>query len=389
MAQMKVVSEKYDVMDKMYEFKTQLTCYDVRSGCYKVPEGEKTIGNDILPRIKFKVSYNQCMNLQLELIGIGIDDCPIDVLILQVFQDKSSPDGERPSIGSDSNGTKISGVKVSNDQDRSLTCSGHFSGHFSGHTLTDDSAHWTGINVSNQRSSTKILKSVTIMSPDQVKVTCRYTFKVPTIFIFKFIFVSSAIFVSKCRKFSNHDYSQLFIHDKSMVSSFASMSIVSSPLSIVSSPCIKDTYQEEDNYADIEFIVERRSIKAHRVVLSSKSSVFRTLFWSKSHLMTPGGNNSKSGSNSSSSAPSGGGQLNACAMVRIEVPDISYRTFYLFIKSLYSGHLETETLKESLELLRLSHKYNIIDLKRAAIELIEELESESDAGLNDFGNGSH
>lgn len=378
---MKVVSEKYDLMDKMYEFKTQLTCYDVRSGCYKVPEGEKTIANDILPRIKFKVSYNQCMNLQLEMIGIGIDDCPVDVLILQVFQDKSSPDGERPSIGSDSNGTKISGVNVSNDQDRSLTGSGH--------TLIDDSAHWTGINVSSQRSSTKILKSVTIMSPDQVKVTCRYTFKVPTIFIFKFVFVSSAIFVSKCRKFSNHDYSQLFIHDKSMVSSFASMSIVSSPFSIVSSPCMKDIYQEEDNYADIEFIVEKRSIKAHRVVLSSKSSVFRTLFWSKSHLTPPSGNNSKGGSNSSSSAPPGGGQLNACAMVRIEVPDISYRTFYLFIKSLYSGHLETETLKESLELLRLSHKYNIIDLKRAAIELIEELESESDAGLNDFGNGSH
>lgn len=377
MAQMKVVSEKYDLMEKMYEFKTQLTCYDVRSGCYKVPEGEKTIMNDILSKIKFKVSYNQCMNLQLELVGIGIDDCPIDLLILQVFQEKSSSDGEKPSIGSDSNGTKISGVKVSNDQDRTLAGSGHFSGH----TLTDDSAHWTGINVSNQRSSTKILKSVTIMSPDQVKVTCKYTFKVPTIFIFKFIFVSSAIFVSKCRKFSNNDYSQLFIHDKSLVSSFASMSIVSSP-------CIKDTYQEEDNYADIEFIVEKRSIKAHRVVLSSKSSVFRTLFWSKSHLTTPGGNNSKGGSNSSS-APSGGGQLNACAMVRIEVPDISYRTFYLFIKSLYSGHLETETLKESLELLRLSHKYNIIDLKRAAIELIEELESESDAGLNDFGNGSH
>ena len=158
----------------------------------------------------------------------------------------------------------------------------------------------------------------------------------------------------------------------------------------ITSQLVKDNYVEEDNYADIEFIVEKKSIKAHRVILSSKSSVFRTLFWSKSFTggAVSGGVTSGGGKCNNSSNNSSGSSVVTGSMTRIEVPDINYRSFYLFIKSLYSGQLETDNLKDSLELLRLSHKYNIIDLKKAAIEFIEELESDQEQGLNCIpGNG--
>lgn len=119
-----------------------------------------------------------------------------------------------------------------------------------------------------------------------------------------------------------------------LVFSFGTVKTPSSMESITALPKMVTKWRSRTEFIDVQFMVEKKLIVAHKMVLADRSEVFRKIFmWNKD------------------TEP-------------IQIADISYDGFHHFIDTIYSGKTPTDP-KICLEMVGLAETYDIQDIKTA------------------------
>lgn len=105
---------------------------------------------------------------------------------------------------------------------------------------------------------------------------------------------------------------------------------------------------EDEIEADINLLVQDRTIKASKFILSANSTVFRTQL-------------------------SGSWRESSEKLIRID--QFSYEVIYELVRGMYSGELNLKNIEMALELFEAAHYYQIDNLKQSALDylLVAEL----------------
>lgn len=97
---------------------------------------------------------------------------------------------------------------------------------------------------------------------------------------------------------------------------------------------------EEEAFTDFTFIVEGREIKVSKLILATRSDVFRKMFETNMQEKKQG---------------------------KVDIVDVTYSGFRSLVKFIYSSKLEAKDLET--DILVAADKYNVVDVKQAYTEL--------------------
>ncbi|CAM1332000.1 BTBD9 (predicted) [Pycnogonum litorale] len=120
---------------------------------------------------------------------------------------------------------------------------------------------------------------------------------------------------------------------------------------------VDHTHQLSDNmgqlylneeYSDITFIVESEKFHAHKMILATRSDYFRALLF---------------------------GGMHESQQSTIELKEVKVAAFLNILKYIYTGHVALNDLKVEaiLDVLTLSHHYNIVDLETSTSNYLKSI----------------
>lgn len=113
---------------------------------------------------------------------------------------------------------------------------------------------------------------------------------------------------------------------------------------------------DSSKFSDVEFEVEGKRIRAHKIVLASKSDVFDTMF----------------------STPLNPQRQESGVDVHI-IGGSSFRVFSLFLRSLYGNHIAlpfiVDSAEDALDIFYLSEEYNVPEVKKVMEQHVIQLVS--------------
>lgn len=102
---------------------------------------------------------------------------------------------------------------------------------------------------------------------------------------------------------------------------------------------------DNEMFSDVKFIVEGRTIHAHRCVLYARAEYFRNMFDSK---------------------------MRETSEKEINIPDVAYDVFLAVLEYLYSGTVNVSSGKLSVELLKAADMFRIEGLRNLCVEKVEQ-----------------
>jgi len=122
---------------------------------------------------------------------------------------------------------------------------------------------------------------------------------------------------------------------------------------------------DSGDMADVTFRVGSEQIAAHRLVLATRSPVFKAML--AQHWSAQPGAAASSSSSSSSSSSEGGGAAAAAAVTAIEVEDVEPAVFRQLLRWLYTGRCEEGAVDAMADhLFEAAAKFGVADLQALA-----------------------
>lgn len=107
-------------------------------------------------------------------------------------------------------------------------------------------------------------------------------------------------------------------------------------------------------FSDVTFIVEGKSIHAHRCILYARAEYFRNMFDSK---------------------------MRESSQKEIAIPDVAYDVFRAVLEYIYSGSVQVSNDKLSVELLKAADMFRIEGLRTLCVEKVEQAVTVENAAL--------
>lgn len=117
---------------------------------------------------------------------------------------------------------------------------------------------------------------------------------------------------------------------------------------------------ENDNFKDVKFLIGKKEIWAHKIILAARNPVFKKMF-------VAGMKESQSN--------------------EAVITDVNFDTFEEMIHFIYTGKVSPKFSELAMELFEASHKYQIENLKKLCeMEISQNLSEENSAAVMEFAN---
>lgn len=133
---------------------------------------------------------------------------------------------------------------------------------------------------------------------------------------------------------------------------------IRSSVEVISRPCDTCTATkmllDNEMFSDVRFIVEDRTIYAHRCILYARADYFRNMFDSR---------------------------MRETSEVDIPIPGVSYEVFHAVLEYLYSGMVRVTKGKLAVDLLKAADMFHLEGLRSLCVEKVEQAVTKENAAF--------